>query len=73
VQGLLISEETLALDLIHEVRHKGGFLSSEHTMRHFREDWYPKRIDRILDEHQPDPLPTGVQTKIDEIVGHTAT
>jgi trimethylamine--corrinoid protein Co-methyltransferase len=92
MQGLEVSEETLALDLIHEVGHKGDFLSTEHTMRHFREDWYPKlfdrnnfegwqldggktlrekareRIDQILAEHQPEPLPAGVQAKIDAIV-----
>jgi trimethylamine--corrinoid protein Co-methyltransferase len=92
MQGLEVSEETLALDLIHEVGHEGDFLSTDHTMRHFREDWYPKlfdrnnfegwqsdggkdlrqrareRIDQILAEHQPEPLPAEVQAKIDEIV-----
>jgi trimethylamine--corrinoid protein Co-methyltransferase len=82
----------LALDLIHEVGHESDFLNTEHTMRHFREDWYPElfdrnnfegwqldggkdlrqrareRIDQILAEHQPEPLPAGVQATIDEIV-----
>ena len=46
MQGLEVSEETLALDLIHQVGHQGDFLSSAHTMRHFRDDWYPKLFDR---------------------------
>jgi len=46
MQGLEVSEETLALDLIHQVGHQGDFLSTEHTMRHFREDWYPDLFDR---------------------------
>lgn len=93
MQGLEVNEETLALDLIHEVGHKGEFLSAEHTLRHFREDWYPRlfdrntfegwqldggkdlrqkareRVDQILVEHQPEPLPADVQAKLDAIVG----
>ncbi len=92
MQGLEVSEETLALDLIHEVGHQGGFLGTEHTRRHFRDDWYPdlfdrnnferwqaagsktlrqkarERVDEILAEHQPEPLPPDVQRRIDEIV-----
>jgi trimethylamine--corrinoid protein Co-methyltransferase len=44
---LEISEETLALDLIHEVGPDGHFLESEHTLRHLREDWRPKLFDRM--------------------------
>ncbi len=46
MQGVEVSEETLALDLIHEVGHAEGFISAEHTMRHFREDWYPNLFNR---------------------------
>jgi trimethylamine--corrinoid protein Co-methyltransferase len=46
MQGLEVSDETLALDLIHEVGHRGEFLSTEHTLGHFRDDWYPKLFDR---------------------------
>ncbi|UCC88113.1 MAG: trimethylamine methyltransferase family protein [Anaerolineales bacterium] len=41
-----ISEETLALDLIDEIGPDGSFLESEHTLRHVREEWRPKLIDR---------------------------
>jgi trimethylamine---corrinoid protein Co-methyltransferase len=50
MQGLEVSDETLALDLIHQVGHKGGFLSTDHTLGHFRNDWYPRLFDR--DNHE---------------------
>jgi trimethylamine--corrinoid protein Co-methyltransferase len=46
MQGLTIDAETLALDVIHEVGPGGDFMSTEHTLRHFREDWYPDLFDR---------------------------
>jgi trimethylamine--corrinoid protein Co-methyltransferase len=42
-----INEETLALDLIDEVvQNNGDFLQTEHTLRHFKEDFYPELLDR---------------------------
>jgi trimethylamine--corrinoid protein Co-methyltransferase len=41
-----INDETLALDLIDEVGPDGQFLDSDHTLRHFRERWYPRLIER---------------------------
>jgi trimethylamine---corrinoid protein Co-methyltransferase len=41
-----VNEETLALDVIHAVGLDGDFISQKHTMRHFREDWYPKLFER---------------------------
>jgi trimethylamine--corrinoid protein Co-methyltransferase len=41
-----ISEETLALDLIHEVGPDGHFIETGHTLRHVREDWVPSLFDR---------------------------
>jgi trimethylamine--corrinoid protein Co-methyltransferase len=46
MQGLEISEETLALDEIHEHALKGDFLGTEHTVRHVREGWQPRLVDR---------------------------
>lgn len=46
MQGLEISEETLALDVIDEVGPHDDFLGTKHTSRHFREDWYPRLFDR---------------------------
>jgi trimethylamine--corrinoid protein Co-methyltransferase len=44
--GLEVSEETLALDLIDEIGPHGDFMGTDHTRRHYREDWYPKLFDR---------------------------
>jgi trimethylamine--corrinoid protein Co-methyltransferase len=41
-----VNEETLALDVIHKVGPDGDFISSKHTLKHFREDWYPKLFER---------------------------
>ena len=46
MRGLEINDETLALDLIHEIGPDGNYLSSEHTLEHYKEDWYPKLFDR---------------------------
>ena len=92
MQGLEVSEETLALDVIDEVGPHGDFLGTKHTQRHYREDWYPQlfdrngfeswaaaggktlrqraseRVEEILAEHEPEPLPPDVQRRIDEVV-----
>jgi trimethylamine--corrinoid protein Co-methyltransferase len=46
LQGLEINDETLALDLIHEHALGGDFLGTEHTVRHVREGWLPRLVDR---------------------------
>ena len=46
MQELEVSEETLALDVIDEVGPHGDFLGTKHTLRHYKEDWYPKLFDR---------------------------
>lgn len=87
-----VSDETLALDLIAEAGLNGQFLNTDHTLKHYRERWYPilferstyeswlekgaktlveraaARIERILAEHKPEPLPTKVKEKLRKIV-----
>ena len=46
MKGLEINEETLALDVIHEHALSAGFLETDHTLRHVREGWQPRLIDR---------------------------
>lgn len=46
VQGVEVNDETLALDVIDEMGPEGQYLASEHTMAHYREDWYPQLFDR---------------------------
>ena len=71
-RGIDVNEETLALDLIDEVGPGGEFLTSEHTLRHFRENWYSKLIQRIphekwVDEGRKD-LGTRAKEKAQEIL-----
>jgi trimethylamine--corrinoid protein Co-methyltransferase len=46
-QGVEVNEETLALDLIDEIGPGGEYLTSDHTLRHFKENWYPELISRV--------------------------
>jgi trimethylamine--corrinoid protein Co-methyltransferase len=47
LDGITISDETLALDVIREVGHGGGFLQQEHTVRHFRRElFFPQLFKR---------------------------
>ncbi len=43
---LEISEETLALDVIHATGPDGHFLETDHTLRHVHEVWTPTLFDR---------------------------
>jgi trimethylamine--corrinoid protein Co-methyltransferase len=50
MSGVSLDAEALALDVIHAVGPGGEFLSTDHTMAHFREFWEPgvfnrKRVD----------------------------
>jgi trimethylamine---corrinoid protein Co-methyltransferase len=44
--GIEVNDETLALDLIKELGHHGKYLDTEHTLEHYREDFYPSLFDR---------------------------
>ncbi|MBW2517182.1 MAG: trimethylamine methyltransferase family protein [Deltaproteobacteria bacterium] len=48
MQGLPITEETLAVDLIDQVGPGGHYLQEDHTMKHFREVRYSKLFDRTV-------------------------
>jgi trimethylamine--corrinoid protein Co-methyltransferase len=45
-RGIVIDEETLALDAIRAVGPGGNFLAHKHTRKHMRELWLPKLFDR---------------------------
>ena len=92
LRGVDVSDVALAVDLIHEIGPDGQYLDSRHTLKHFRNRWYPTLIDRqnydnwltqgaktleqraaqgvtkILDEHQPEPLPKDVAQAVHAIV-----
>jgi trimethylamine--corrinoid protein Co-methyltransferase len=53
MKGLEIDEEQLALEVIHDVGSRsladpsfGKFIETDHTLQHFREDYYPELIDQ---------------------------
>ena len=47
MKEIVINEETLALDLIDEVvKNNGDFLQTQHTLKYFKEDYYPELIER---------------------------
>jgi trimethylamine--corrinoid protein Co-methyltransferase len=46
LRGVDVSDEALAVDLIDKVGPDGQFLDSSHTLKHFRERWYPAVMDR---------------------------
>jgi trimethylamine--corrinoid protein Co-methyltransferase len=48
MQGMPVSDETLAIDLIDQVGPGGHHLQEEHTLRHFRQVWYSDLFDRSI-------------------------
>jgi trimethylamine--corrinoid protein Co-methyltransferase len=46
-RGFEINEDALALDLIDKIGPGGEFLTSEHTLKHFKKNWNPDLILRI--------------------------
>ena len=45
-RGVVVNDETLALDVIEELGPTGSFLDHEHTLRHYREPFYSKLADK---------------------------
>jgi len=46
MSGIEVSPSTLAVDVIDEVGPGGNFLSTAHTLQHFRSVWQPSLFDR---------------------------
>ncbi len=92
-KGITVDEEHLAPDLIDQVGPGGNFLTTSHTHRHYKDEFYfPTLLDRhnvetwnargrktiidhvgqqlqeILNTHQPEPLPSGVEEKMKDII-----
>ena len=90
-QGLDVSGDGLALDVIADVGPGGHFLAQRHTRRHLRDVWIPEltqprptvdaaprpdirqraraEFDRILAEHEPEPLEDAAQAELQAILG----
>lgn len=76
-QGIEVSAETIAEDVINAVGPTGNFLGEEHTMRHFRERWMAKIA--IRDTYENWKLMGGKDMrqrcveKVDEIIANGPT
>lgn len=46
MEGIVVDEETLALDVIRDVGPGGNFLTKKHTMKHMRKLWLHTLMDR---------------------------
>jgi trimethylamine--corrinoid protein Co-methyltransferase len=46
--GIVVDDETLALDAIKQVDICGNFLSQRHTRRHMKDVWRPRLLDRSM-------------------------
>ena len=40
LDGIDITDETLAVDVIREVGHKGDYLQTDHTVKYFKQEMY---------------------------------
>jgi trimethylamine--corrinoid protein Co-methyltransferase len=74
--GIELTPETLALDVIDQVGPGGDYLSTDHTLRHFRECWYPSIIDRSsyqpwTEAGRPMAIEKARQAARDAIASHT--
>jgi trimethylamine--corrinoid protein Co-methyltransferase len=45
-KGVTVNEETLALDVIEELGPTGSYIGHEHTLRHYKEPFYAKLVDK---------------------------
>jgi trimethylamine--corrinoid protein Co-methyltransferase len=43
-RGIAVNDDTLALDLIRQVKHSGNYLAEPHTVAHFRKEHYQPRL-----------------------------
>lgn len=46
-QGIILNDETLALDVVDRVGPGGHFLEEAHTLNNFRDVWYPQLFERM--------------------------
>lgn len=45
-RGVVVNDETLALDVIEELGPTGNYLGHDHTLRHYKEPYYSKLADK---------------------------
>ena len=73
-EGVLVNDETLALDLIEKVGIGGNYLYEEHTARHSRDFWQPEVFRRAqFDEYWSDykDIEARAHEKVERILSET--
>jgi trimethylamine--corrinoid protein Co-methyltransferase len=73
--GIELTPETLALEVIDEVGPGGDYLSTDHTLRHYKECWYPSLLDRFsyqswTEAGRPEAIARARQAARDAIANH---
>ncbi len=73
LRGVEVTPETLATEVVAEVGPGGHFLGAEHTLRHFKEEfWFPQILNRQrLEDWRAEGSPelgARVQARLDEIL-----
>lgn len=71
MEGIVVDDETLALDVIDAVGPGGNFLKQKHTRQHMRELWVPQFMDRRSYEawdEQGDGAPEWARAKAQQIL-----
>ncbi len=67
-QGVVVTDETLALDLIEKVGPAGAYLTQAHTMNHFRQVFYPTLFSRKMDHPPQSEVGEKIRRRIRDIV-----
>jgi trimethylamine--corrinoid protein Co-methyltransferase len=73
--GIELTPETLALEVIDEVGPGGDYLSTDHTLRHYKECWYPNIFNRFsyqswTEAGRPEAIARARQAARDAIANH---
>ena len=71
LEGIVVDDETLALNVIAAVGPGGNFLKQKHTLKHMREHWVPQFMDRRpyeAWEEKKDGAPDWARLKAQEIL-----
>lgn len=67
MRGVDTSEEAFAVDLIRNVGIGGGYLETEHTLTHFRDElWTPDLFNRQPREDAPPTLPRKARERVEQ-------
>ena len=70
-RGIRVDEETLCLDVIDRVGPGGQFLSEDHTLEHYRKDfWFPRLIDRSNFENWVSGGKKTLRERVEERMNH---